>query len=56
LSAAGIQRWYRVEPHFPDLPAEVAGVRLAEIFGVFGQQADEEVGPADALCSCLSAN
>ena len=31
-----------MEPQFPDLPAQVAGVRLAEILGVLSEQADEE--------------
>jgi hypothetical protein len=37
----------RVEPEFPDLPAEVSGVGLAEVLGVLGEQADEEVDPAE---------
>jgi hypothetical protein len=37
----------QVEPQFPDLPAEVSGVGLAEILGVLGEQADEEVDPAE---------
>jgi hypothetical protein len=36
-----------VEPQFPDLPAEVPAVGLAEVLGVFGEQADEEVDPAE---------
>jgi hypothetical protein len=47
-----------VEPQFPDLPAEVAGVQFAEIFGALGRQADEEVDPAEVQpsASCLSPN
>jgi hypothetical protein len=36
-----------VESQFPDLPAQVTGVRLAEIFGVLSKQADEEVDAAE---------
>lgn len=36
-----------MEPQFPDLPAQVAGVRLAEILGVLSKQADEEVVAAE---------
>jgi hypothetical protein len=36
-----------MEPQFPDLPPEVSCVRLAEIFGMPGEQADEEVDPAE---------
>jgi hypothetical protein len=36
-----------VESRFADLPVEVAGVGLAECFGVFGEQADEEVDAAE---------
>ncbi len=32
-----------MEPQLPNLPAEVAGVRLTECLGVLGEQADEEV-------------
>jgi hypothetical protein len=37
----------QVEPQFPDLSAEVSGVGLAEVLSVLGEQADEEVGPAE---------
>src|SRR5215471_14677781 len=37
----------QVEPQLPDLPVEVTGVGLAEVFGVLGEQADEEVDPAE---------
>jgi hypothetical protein len=48
---------YRCEPQFPDLPAEVAGAQLAGIFGVLGQQADEEVDRLKSILSrCLSPN
>jgi hypothetical protein len=33
----------QVEPQLPNLPAEVAGVRLTKCLGVLGEQADEEV-------------
>jgi hypothetical protein len=36
-----------VESKFSDFPAEVAGVGLAEGFGLLGEQADEEVGGAE---------
>ena len=36
-----------MEPQFPDLPAQVARVRLAEIFGVLSKQANEEVDAAE---------
>jgi len=36
-----------VEPQFPDLPAEVSGVGLAEVLGVLGEQAGKEVDPAE---------
>ena len=36
-----------MKPELPDFPAEVAGVRLAEIFGALGEQADQEVDPAE---------
>jgi hypothetical protein len=43
-----------VEPQFPDLAAEVAGVWLAEVRSVFGKQADEEVDRAEiAVCQIL---
>src|SRR5271169_5602134 len=32
----------QVEQQFPDLPAEVSGVGLAEVLGVLGEQTDEE--------------
>jgi len=32
-----------MESQFADLAVEVPGVRLAECFGLFGEQADEEV-------------
>jgi hypothetical protein len=31
-----------VEPQFPDLPAEVSGVGLAEVLSVLGEQADKK--------------
>ena len=37
----------QVEPQFPDLPAEVSGGGLAEVLGVLGEQAGEEVDPAE---------
>jgi hypothetical protein len=36
-----------VESKFPDLAAQVAGVRLAEILGVLSKQADGEVDAAE---------
>jgi hypothetical protein len=36
-----------VEPQLADFPAEVAGVGLAESFGLLGEQADEEGGAAE---------
>ena len=36
-----------MEPQFPDLPAEVPGVGLADVLGVLGEQADEEIDPAE---------
>ena len=36
-----------MESQFPDLPAQVAGVRLAEIFRMLSKQADEEVDAAE---------
>ena len=36
-----------MEPQLPDLPAEVTGVGLAEILGVLGEQAVEEVHAAE---------
>ena len=36
-----------MEPQFPDFPAKVTGIGLAEVFGVLGEQADEEVNPAE---------
>jgi hypothetical protein len=36
-----------VEPQFPDLAAQVAGIRLAEVGSVAGKQADEEIDPAE---------
>ena len=37
----------QVEPQFPDFPAQVAGIGLAEILGLLGEQADVEVDPAE---------
>ena len=37
----------QVEPQLPDPSAQVAGARLAEIAGVLGEQAHEEVDPAE---------
>jgi len=34
-----------MEPQFPDFPPEVSCVRLAEIFGMLGEQANEEGRP-----------
>jgi hypothetical protein len=36
-----------VEPQFPDLATKMTGVRLAEIFGMLGEQADKEIDPAE---------
>ena len=36
-----------MEPQLADLPAQVMGVGLAEVLGLLGEQADEEVGPAE---------
>jgi hypothetical protein len=36
-----------MEPQLSDLPAQVTGVGLAEVFGVLSEQADEEVDPAE---------
>jgi hypothetical protein len=36
-----------VEPDLAYLPDEVAGVGLAKSVGLLGEQADEEVGPAE---------
>src|SRR6202042_719510 len=36
-----------MESQFPDLPAQVTGVRLAEVLGVLSKQADEEVDAAE---------
>jgi hypothetical protein len=36
-----------MKPQFPDLSAKVTGVGLAEVLGVLGEQADEEVDPAE---------
>lgn len=41
----------QVESQLTDLPAEVAGVRLAERLGMLGEQADEEVDPAKVAIS-----
>ena len=37
----------QVEPQLADLRIEVAGVRLTECLGTLGEQADEEVDPAE---------
>ena len=37
----------QVEPQFPDLPAKVTGIGLAEIVGLLSEQADEEIHPAE---------
>jgi hypothetical protein len=37
----------QVESQFPDLPAEVTGIWLAEVLGALGEQADEEVHAAE---------
>jgi len=36
-----------MEPELADLPAEVAGIWLAESVGLLGEQADQEVGTAE---------
>jgi len=42
-----------MEPKLPDLPGQMAGVGLAEIFGVPGQQANKEVHPAEVTITQL---
>jgi hypothetical protein len=37
----------QVEPQLPDLAAQVTGIRLAEVLGMLGKQADEEIDPAE---------
>ena len=44
-----------MEPQFPDLPAEVSGGGLAEVLGVLGEQADEEVDPAEVAVGQLAS-
>jgi hypothetical protein len=36
-----------VEPQLPDLAAKVTGIWLAEVGSVPGEQADEEIDPAE---------
>ena len=36
-----------MEPQFPNLPVQVPWVRLAELVGLLGEQADQEVDPAE---------
>jgi hypothetical protein len=38
-----------VESQLADLPAEMPGVGLAERLGLFGEQTDQEVDPAEIV-------
>lgn len=44
-----------MEPQLPDLASQVAGVGLAEIFGVPGEQANQEVDPAEVTVTQLGS-
>jgi hypothetical protein len=42
-----------MEPQLPDLASQMAGLGLAEIFGVPGEQANQEVHPAEVTVTQL---